>query len=51
MVVPAFSALFADTAWQVFGNLSPLLGSFLLDKNEDKLIFLLTPWALDKTGV
>jgi hypothetical protein len=40
MVVPTLAALFANSSWEVFCDISPIFGSMFDDKIIDKLVFL-----------
>lgn len=51
MIVPSFSALFANSAWKMLSNQSPFLGSILFDQVKNHLVFLLSPRALNQTRV
>lgn len=51
MVVPPFSTLFTYSSREVFRDLSPLLGSILLNQVEDQTIFFLSPWTFDQIGI
>jgi hypothetical protein len=49
--VPPLSTLLANATRQVLCDRGPLLSPSGLDKRQDKLIFLLTPWPFDQLWV
>lgn len=51
MIVPPFTALFADSTLELVGDVSPFLGTFGLDQHQDFFVFFLCPGAFDKTWV
>lgn len=51
MIMPSFSTLLANTARETVSNLSPFLRSFLLYKNEHKLIFFFAPGSFNQIRV
>jgi len=51
MVVPAFTALLANSAREFVGNFGPLLGSLQLYKHQNELVLVFGPRTFDKLGV
>ena len=51
MIVPSLSALFTNPSRKMFCNIGPFLGSFFLDKPQDKSILLDAPWPFDKLRI
>lgn len=43
MVVPALATLLSDAAFEVLGNLGPLLSTFIKNKSQNFHIFLFSP--------
>mmetsp|Transcript_9956 Transcript_9956/g.27865 ORF Transcript_9956/g.27865 Transcript_9956/m.27865 type:complete len:344 (+) Transcript_9956:1567-2598(+) len=51
MIVPPFTALLADAAGQLGGDLTPTLGTVSLDEAHDLDILLLGPGSLERAGL
>lgn len=51
MIVPSFSALFAQTTFELTSNKAPFLVPVKLHQADHLGVFLRCPWPLDKTGL
>lgn len=51
MIVKSFSALLPNSSWEMFGYLTPILGSMLIDKFYQLIIFFLCPRAFHQIWV
>ena len=51
VVVPALTALFADSTWKVVCNSSPLLWAIDVDQVQQQSVFDISPGTFDKAGI